>query len=225
MRNNKKHEYRESQNFTLIELLIVIAIIAIIAAMLLPALNKARGSARASICRNNVKQFTLANLVYADENLGYLPYDTSSYHYKLLKHILNYPIVNGTPGVTRENGPGMYCPEKFQNPHNTYPMADVYYIWAASNFYSSGTPSAVLHRVKTPSGKFMTLEFTRNSGGGASRTRYYWYEMNTFPHAKNMNIGHYDGHVDTLVDTSPYFFHTYNVTNNAAAKPYWDIYY
>jgi len=55
------------RGFTLIELLVVIAIIAILAAMLLPALSQARKSARTSNCLNNLKQISLAIVMYGND--------------------------------------------------------------------------------------------------------------------------------------------------------------
>ena len=59
--------------FTLIELLVVIAIIAILAAILFPVFARTRQKAQQTTCLSNVKQITLAFLMYAADHDGGLP--------------------------------------------------------------------------------------------------------------------------------------------------------
>ena len=65
--NNKR-------GFTLVELLVVISIIALLLAILMPSLQKARAQAGAVICGSNQKQVLMAMLLYTEDQNGRVPY-------------------------------------------------------------------------------------------------------------------------------------------------------
>lgn len=61
--------------FTLVELLVVIAVLGVLAGLLLPALARSKSKAQGVFCLNNTRQLGLAWLMYADDHAGRLPYN------------------------------------------------------------------------------------------------------------------------------------------------------
>ena len=111
----KELNMKNKKSFTLIELLVVIAIIAILAAMLLPALNKARESAKKINCTNQLAQIMRGSQLYADDNQEWFiivgPNTKTWAQYLLTNYVpqkMMYCPSNGTASTSYYRTYGMY---------------------------------------------------------------------------------------------------------------------
>ena len=238
MKQKTQKTNRYHLSFTLIELLVVIAIIAILAGMLLPALNRARETARSIRCVGNMKQFGSVYHQYMMDNKEYpIPKDVllwnglSSMKYNWPVFIAKY-LYKGLPDNLYQGslqnwikgGKSIFtCSSVKDYAEKTFPT----YLYINTNFTKrEHACEGAWHPNRSSTLLFMDGD--QQNQGNWRQVRSYSgkdYEHGAGVHNKKNNITCFDGHVES-VTVSPY---TYAGSNTLFAmpgtfeqyKPYW----
>jgi prepilin-type N-terminal cleavage/methylation domain-containing protein/prepilin-type processing-associated H-X9-DG protein len=215
------NRYRNAHGFTLIELLVVISIIALLISILLPALGKARMSARTLQCMTNFKQTGVIAASYVADNKGALPAahhwgvgdtgnppaeSTSYYYFKTGSHGVFY-LYAGTNGMAK-----FICPDAaltYQGePKRTFDVALGGTYGNLTLGYSNRYVPWRLAEILRPSSKmYMTDGLETSLPGWSDSQSLYWTGMKTL-HANAIEYRHnnlieapmlyVDGHVMRL---------------------------
>ncbi len=212
--------------FTLIELMIVVTIISILAAMLLPALKQAKAMAWTSACANNMKQHSFSVVSFADEHDDYLPCLQSSIKVAEYVNVL-FPSVDQTTGLNypwwRSSSSNLFWPyitplQKTQCPAYQKKATDLAECWetyrlngmymSSSGFLAANPPYRPTDTVATTKKRFSQAPHPSDLFLFVDSSGYTWdmsfsntgYGNIGFHHNGNsgFNANYFDGHVEFL---------------------------
>jgi prepilin-type N-terminal cleavage/methylation domain-containing protein len=192
--------------FTLIELMVVVAIITILAALLLPTLNSATSRGRRAMCLNNLKQINVGTHLYAEDNRNTLPRNlkggAASIGVEELKLVRNYVGLTTAPSPRDRL---FSCPadtfyytyeDRFSDSlHAKERYGYSSYSLNAGNYNTNfeGVAGMKLPAIRNPAKTLLVLEF-------AAFLPYSWHQFEGRSHYNNSQnmVSFIDGHVSYI---------------------------
>lgn len=198
------------KRFTLLELLIVIAIIAILASLLLPSLNKAKAKANEIACTGNLKQLGATIHLYAGDSNDFTPvsvhwganYSADKFeNYNWYANPLLMSYIGWKEGISFSN-PLPYLSVRFC-PSEKDPWGDAagnktlsyaINIYFGYGWYHRRTR---ITEFKTPGQTFSFADASRYTAAAFSDTAV-GYENLDYRHSNSMNCSYLDGHVSRV---------------------------
>jgi prepilin-type N-terminal cleavage/methylation domain-containing protein/prepilin-type processing-associated H-X9-DG protein len=190
--------------FTLVELLVVLAVIALLAALLLPALSKAKESARTTQCLNQMRQLGLAVRLYVDENGDAFPRSQHSAfaHGQLPWERSLAPLLGSSTTAWTNLLTGLYhCPSDKRTTPWSYGL-NVYYELGPKDDYT-GKPQTWRRLTEVPR-PAATVLFAENNTSADHLMPEFWYaqadavDLASTRHKGRANYTFADGHASLL---------------------------
>lgn len=193
-----------SRAFTLTELLTVISVIAILAAILIPVVGNVRASANATRCASNLRQMAIGAQAYAADNKGIIvpwrPPVGSAYWMTSLA-----PYV----GVKRPASPAVVedsvfmCPTEEPNKKGelfytedrirTRYSLNLHIAWDGAAGVAWQRRTVRYNELQNPAKTYLFIDLFGTGGGG------YWMAPSlVYPHKDRVNVAFTDGHVEAL---------------------------
>ena len=191
--------------FTLVELLVVLAVIALLAALLLPTLSKAKESARTTQCLNQMRQLGLAVRLYVDENGDAFP---RSEHSAFANGQLPWerslaPLLGSSTTAWTNLLTGLYhCPSEKRTTPWSYGL-NVYYELGPDDDYT-GKPRTWRRLTQVPRPSAAIL-FAENNSSADHLMPEFWYsqadavDLASTRHKGRANYTFADGHASLLL--------------------------